>query len=291
MTTHLRVARPVTDLARATEMYRSGLGLEIVGKFEDHDGFDGVMLGYESASYHLELTFCRTHPIQPTPTQDDLLVFYVPNEEDWSESCRKMSTAGFREVDSFNPYWSANGRTYEDLDGYRVVLQQSSWGNHTTSRMSALSEEDLAHLRSAFRIAEAASRSGNAPFGARLVGADGSVLLEGGNRVATTRDSTAHAEIIVIRQASATLDSELLRSSTLYTSAEPCAMCAGAICWLGIGRIVFGISAERIRELDAAVSAEPGVSGHTVLAQATHRPIVIGPSLEDEGATLLFHAP
>lgn len=129
MTTHLRVARPVTDLAGAVAMYRAGLGLEVVGTFENHDGFDGVMLGAEAGSYHLELTYCRTHPVQPAPTPEDLLVFYLPNEYEWEAACERMVEAGFRAVESFNPYWDRDGRTFEDHDGYRVVLQAAPWVN------------------------------------------------------------------------------------------------------------------------------------------------------------------
>jgi len=78
MSHHLRIARPVSDLARTTTMYCHGLGLRIVGSFEDHDGFDGVMLGLKGSGYHFEFTHSRTHPVVPAPTPEDLLVFYVP---------------------------------------------------------------------------------------------------------------------------------------------------------------------------------------------------------------------
>lgn len=65
---HLRIARPVSDLARAAAMYREGLGLRELARFEDHAGFDGVMLGYDGAGWHLEFTHCRAHPVVPAPT-------------------------------------------------------------------------------------------------------------------------------------------------------------------------------------------------------------------------------
>ena len=70
MPPHLRIARPVSNLARSTEMYCRGLGLHVVGRFENHDGFDGVVVGVEDASYHFELTHCRTYPIAAAPTPE-----------------------------------------------------------------------------------------------------------------------------------------------------------------------------------------------------------------------------
>lgn len=128
MIPHLRIARPVTDLAESARMYRLGLGLAVLGNFEDHEGFDGVMLGIEGAGYHLELTSCRAHPVAPAPTPEDLLVLYLPDRAEWEARCASLAAAGFRPVDSFNPYWDVRGRTFEDRDGYRVVVQQAAWG-------------------------------------------------------------------------------------------------------------------------------------------------------------------
>jgi catechol 2,3-dioxygenase-like lactoylglutathione lyase family enzyme len=125
----LRIARPVTDLARATAMYCEGLGLRVLASFENHEEFDGVMLGAPGSSYHFEFTRCRTHPVTPAPTPEDLAVFYVPDTNEWRRLCAAMSAAGFTEVASFNPYWTACGRTFEDPDGYRVVLQNAAWSN------------------------------------------------------------------------------------------------------------------------------------------------------------------
>lgn len=124
---HLRVARPVSALDRAVRMYRQGLSLAVLGSFEDHEGFDGVMLGQAGASFHFEFTCSRRHPVAPSPTPEDLLVFYVPEPAAWEARCRQMADAGFAEVAPFNPYWSRLGRSYEDADGYRVVIQQAAW--------------------------------------------------------------------------------------------------------------------------------------------------------------------
>lgn len=127
MPPHLRVARPTTDLDRLVDMYSKGLGLEILGRFNDHEGFDGVILGEPSAAYHLEFTVLHGDGVCAAPTKDHLLVFYVPDAEAWRNGCDRMVNAGFRRVRSFNPYWDRNGATFEDPDGYRVVLQNASW--------------------------------------------------------------------------------------------------------------------------------------------------------------------
>jgi hypothetical protein len=110
-------------------MYRDGLGLSVIARFADHDGFDGVMLGCDGMDYHIELTCCRRHAVRPSPTAEDLLVFYIPESEAWRLACARMVAAGFRPVVPFNPFWERSGRTFEDPDGYRVVLQNTAWTN------------------------------------------------------------------------------------------------------------------------------------------------------------------
>lgn len=110
-------------------MYCEGLGLSVVASFTDHEGFDGVMLGFPDAGYHFEFTCRRTHPVPPAPTPEDLAVLYLPSTAEWQARCDAMSAAGFKPVRSFNPYWNKQGRTFEDLDGYRVVLHNTDWKN------------------------------------------------------------------------------------------------------------------------------------------------------------------
>ena len=123
----LRVARSSSDIDRLLRFYCDGLGFALLYRFEDHDGFDGIMLGGEGAPYHFEFTKKRGESRTGTPTEDDLLVFYHPGAEDWRAAVQRMRDAGFAPVRSFNPYWDRNGLTFEDPDGYRVVLQNSSW--------------------------------------------------------------------------------------------------------------------------------------------------------------------
>jgi len=125
---HLRIARPVSDLAKTTAMYCRGLGLHIIGSFENHDGFDGVMLAFASSNYHFEFTHGRNDAVAPSPTLEDLIVLYIPEAAEWSAACVSMLDAGFKRVRSVNPYWEIRGRTYVDADGYRIVLQNSERG-------------------------------------------------------------------------------------------------------------------------------------------------------------------
>lgn len=123
----LRVARPADNLAALLPFYCDGLGLEVIGRFENHNGFDGLMLGGRGAPYHLEFTRAEGHAAGRAPSQDNLLVFYIPDPIEWQSAVVNMQEAGFEPVPSFNPYWDERGRTFEDPDGYRVVIQQSPW--------------------------------------------------------------------------------------------------------------------------------------------------------------------
>lgn len=127
MNAHLRIARPTDHLEALVAQYRDGLSLEVLGSFEDHDGFDGVMLGRAGLGYHIEFTRHRGHPAEGSPSPEHLLVFYLPDQAEWSRACERAEAAGFRAVPSYNPYWDGRGRTFEDLEGYRVVLQNAAW--------------------------------------------------------------------------------------------------------------------------------------------------------------------
>ncbi len=123
----MRVARPTDNLTTIAEMYAKGLGLSILAEFTEHRGFDGVILGHPSQPYHIEFTSQRGHKVGKAPTHDHLLVFYVPDKDDWETSCARMISAGFLEVPSYNPFWDLHGKCFEDVDGYRVVLQNAAW--------------------------------------------------------------------------------------------------------------------------------------------------------------------
>ncbi|MGP1256716.1 MAG: VOC family protein [Kiloniellales bacterium] len=123
----LRVARPTDNLDALLPFYRDGLGLDVLFRFENHDGFDGVMMGRSDAPWHFEFTHARDHSAGRAPTQDNLLVLYHPDRAEWQTVVDRMLSAGFEAVASFNPYWDKDGVTFEDPDGYRVVIQNAVW--------------------------------------------------------------------------------------------------------------------------------------------------------------------
>ena len=123
----LRIARPTDRLDEITSMYISGLGFQMLSDFRDHNGFDGSIIGHPNHAYHLEFTHHTDTVVGRAPTKDNLLVFYIPDHASWVENCKNMELAGFICVQSYNSYWASVGKTYEDLDGYRVVLQNAEW--------------------------------------------------------------------------------------------------------------------------------------------------------------------
>ncbi|QDT53466.1 Glyoxalase-like domain protein [Caulifigura coniformis] len=125
----LRIARPTDDLEPVVAFYRDGLGMEVLGAFENHAGFDGVMLGVQGANWHLEFTRRAGHRAGRAPTEDNLLVFYLPDHAAWATAVARLEAAGHTAVASFNPYWDRLGKTFEDPDGYRIVLQNAAWPN------------------------------------------------------------------------------------------------------------------------------------------------------------------
>ena len=147
-------------------------------------------------------------------------------------------------------------------------------------------DDDL--LRRAFDVADRALERGNHPFGAVLAGPDGEVLLEAENGYLPDGDMTGHAERLLATAACKTFEPDELAECTLYSSAEPCAMCAGAIYWAGIGRVVYGLSEARLKEITGDHPENPTLSlpCRTVFAAGQRPTEVVGPLLEDEAAEL-----
>jgi tRNA(Arg) A34 adenosine deaminase TadA len=111
-------------------------------------------------------------------------------------------------------------------------------------------DEDL--LRRAIELAGRARAAGNPPFGSLLAGPDGTVLAEDRNTTITDADITAHPELKLARWAARELDPAAAAAATMYTSCQPCAMCAGAIERSGLGRVVFALSNEQLAGLKPA---------------------------------------
>jgi tRNA(Arg) A34 adenosine deaminase TadA len=153
-----------------------------------------------------------------------------------------------------------------------------------------LNEVELNHLRRAIELAQSAREHGNHPFGALLVSAAGEVLVEAENTVNSARDCTGHAETNLVRLASQRFDRATLANSTLYTSTEPCAMCAGAIHWSGVGRVVFGLAEEKLYQLTGADESNETMRlpCREVFARSRRSIEVVGPILEDEAEVVHY---
>jgi len=147
-----------------------------------------------------------------------------------------------------------------------------------------LNDRDQRLLRLAIAVSARSRGRGNHPFGAVLADADGEVLLEAENTVATTGDVTGHAEMNLIRTASRTLPREVLARATVYSSTEPCAMCAGAIYWSGVGRLVYAMAEGDLLALTGDHPANPTLDlGCRLVLRSGQRQIeVIGPALIEE---------
>ncbi len=143
-------------------------------------------------------------------------------------------------------------------------------------------------LRRSFEVARRAREHGNHPFGALLAGPSGDVLLEAENGYLPDRDMTAHAERLLATAASKAFRPELLARCTLYSSAEPCAMCAAAAYWAGIGRVVYALGERRLKQVTGAHPENPTLDlpCRTVFAAGQRTVEVVGPLLEDEAAAL-----
>ncbi len=145
-------------------------------------------------------------------------------------------------------------------------------------------QTDFKLLRYTFALAEEAKANGIHPFSAVLVDEHGEVLLEQINGYLPDLDMTGHAERLIMTRASKMFRPDFLSQCTLYISAEPCAMCAGAIYWAGVGRVVYGLSEEKLKELTENHPENPTLAlpCRTVFESGQREVEVIGPLLEDE---------
>ncbi|MDY7548448.1 nucleoside deaminase [Glaciimonas sp. CA11.2] len=160
--------------------------------------------------------------------------------------------------------------------------------NHsTTISTQTLSSRDLALLRQSITLSDESKQRGRHPFAALVADEDGNVVVTAGNNsMPPEGDPTQHAELIAAAQAAQKLSPEQLAKSTLYTSAEPCCMCAGAIYWTGIGRVVYALSEHTLLGLTGDHPENPTFSlpCREVFARGQRKVTVVGPLLEDEAA-------
>ena len=155
--------------------------------------------------------------------------------------------------------------------------------------MTSLRPFDEALLRRAFDVARRSREAGDHPFGSVLADGEGTFLIEQGNGYTSEgRDRTAHAEKLLASRAARAYDLAFLARCTLYTSAEPCAMCAGAIYWAGVGRVVYGQTERALKAATGAHEENPTLDlPCEVVFAAGQRPTeVVGPLLEEEAAAL-----
>jgi tRNA(Arg) A34 adenosine deaminase TadA len=143
---------------------------------------------------------------------------------------------------------------------------------------------EMSLLVRAIALAASARAHGNHPFGALLADENGRILVEAENTVITENDATGHAETNLVRLASQQFPIEVLAKSTLYTSTEPCPMCAGAVFWSGIGRVVYALDEDGLYALTGDSPESLKLPCREVFARGG-RPIeVVGPLLEAEAA-------
>ena len=156
--------------------------------------------------------------------------------------------------------------------------------------MTTTPPDDMALLRRTLGIARQARRNGKHPFGALLVGPDGAVLMEQENGF-DLEGRVGHAETILARRAAQAFTAEALQGTTMYASAEPCAMCAGTIYWAGIGRVVYALSEHKLKGL---IGPHPDnltldLPCRTVFAAGQRQVEVVGPLAEEDAEAVGLH--
>ena len=151
--------------------------------------------------------------------------------------------------------------------------------------MEQVTEQDLAFLRQAIDLARKARNDGRHPFGSLVVNERGkTVVAARNNAVRPKGDPTQHAELLACGQAARLMTEAELAKCTLYTSTEPCAMCAGAIYWTGIGRVVFALAETGLLRYTGSHTENPTLDlpCREVFARGQKKIAVAGPLLEDE---------
>jgi len=120
--TQVRIARPTDRLEAVVAFYRDGLGLPVITTFQHHAGYSGVILGLPGRDYHLEFVSHEGGSPGPAPSEDNLLVLYLPDADGIEAATERLAALGAHPVAPENPYWEDQGVTFADPDGWRVVL-------------------------------------------------------------------------------------------------------------------------------------------------------------------------
>jgi catechol 2,3-dioxygenase-like lactoylglutathione lyase family enzyme len=116
-----RTTRHTKELNRIIDFYGRVLGLQVLGEFKDHQNYDGVFLGIPGENWHLEFTVSADAPAH-SPGDDDLLVFYAESLDEFNKIKERFIANKVKHVPPKNPYWERNGITFEDPDGFRIVI-------------------------------------------------------------------------------------------------------------------------------------------------------------------------
>ena len=160
--------------------------------------------------------------------------------------------------------------------------------NHAPSLSPAgTTDLDLELLRRAIALSALSRQNGRHPFAALVADRNGNVIAEAGNNsMPPLGDPTQHAELVAVANAAKHVSPETLAACTLYTSAEPCCMCAGAVYWTGVGRVVYALSEHALLGLTGDHPENPTFSlpCREVFARGQRQVSVLGPMLETEAA-------
>jgi catechol 2,3-dioxygenase-like lactoylglutathione lyase family enzyme len=126
-TAKLGIVRQTNKLEEVVKFYRDGLGLAELHRLENQGRVDGVILGLPGAPCYLEFTDAHGHLVRRAASADNGFVVCLSNEGEWTEAVARMGKSGYNVVPASNPFCSQHELTFEDPDGYRVVLQHADW--------------------------------------------------------------------------------------------------------------------------------------------------------------------
>lgn len=122
----VRWTRRTNNLGEIIRFYKDGLKLSEIGSFQDQEGYSGIMFGLPGFDYHLEFTVHEEGEPLPPPDKDNLLVFYIPDTIRYEELIEHLQSMGYKPYPPETSYWSEDANIFEDPDGRRVVLSNTS---------------------------------------------------------------------------------------------------------------------------------------------------------------------
>jgi catechol 2,3-dioxygenase-like lactoylglutathione lyase family enzyme len=116
-----RFARHTNDLEQLNSFYVKTLGMEILGSFQNHNGYDGVFIGKLNENWHLEFTK-SDEIIHFNFGDEDILVFYPSTRLEYDSILERINNSSIKIIKAKNPYWNENGKMFHDPDGYKIVI-------------------------------------------------------------------------------------------------------------------------------------------------------------------------